>query len=175
MNFIFFSSANTEIKTWNHYSVVRMNFTSNKYCNIPFLYCWPGCLKCVFHETSFDDSYGKSVKRSLKVWKVWSRPMFCLKSFTMLTYMFFGLHRWNQIDKWKKRDFFYFVCNISNVYQHCNKELKWVFSLLFILEMIKKTREGLRILSNAMPLSPEIKCPAFWHENICVATFSVSN
>lgn len=36
-----------------------------------------------------------------------------------------------------------------------------VFSLLFILEMIKKTREVFRILSNAMPLSPEIKCPAF--------------
>lgn len=83
LEFHFFPSSNTEIKTWNHCSVARMNFTSNKYCNIPFLYCWPGCLKCVFHETSFDDSYGKSVKRSLKVWKVWSRPMFCLKSFTI--------------------------------------------------------------------------------------------
>lgn len=88
LEFHFFFLCQYRIKTWNHYSVVRMNFTSNKYCNIPFLYCWPGCLKCVFHETSFDDSYGKSVKRSLKVWKVWSRPMFCLKSFTMLTYLF---------------------------------------------------------------------------------------
>lgn len=39
----------------------------------------------------------------------------------------------------------------------------------------KKIPEGLRILSNAMTLSPEIKCPAFWHENICAAMFSVSN
>lgn len=37
LEFHFFPSSNTEIKTWNHYSVVRMNFTSNKYCYIPFL------------------------------------------------------------------------------------------------------------------------------------------
>lgn len=79
--------------------------------------------------------------------------MFCLKSFTMnsdtsilMDFCWILVYEGEIESTYKRKKkffvFFYFVWNVSNAYQHCNKETHRVFFLLFILEMIKRSLKG---------------------------------